>query len=510
MGRKILVVDNSRVVLRLLTHHLEKEGYEVRTAEDGLLALSILEEFRPDVMFVDLVMPTISGDRLCRIVRKMPDLDNVYMVILSAIAAEEQIDFKSLGADACIAKGPATVMMEHVRTVLDHAARNGRSELSGQILGLDDVHEREIIKELLTNQKDFEITLQHMAAGFVELSPDAKIVYANANAVKLFQSSEERLISTNFADFFEADQQVTIASCFTTTGDATMELGEEPPIILNGKYVLLKIVPVIDREVKSYIVLIEDITERKAAQLELQKHHDRLEELVAERTSELEELNVSLGKEIAERKKIQEELELAAEQWSKTFNTISDLVSVHDKEMRLIKVNKSFADFIGKKPEELIGKYCYEVLHNLKKPFANCPHLRAIKESQSVSEEMHDPLIGKPLLITCSPYFDEEGNIVGTVHVARDISQQKQAEAEREKLIEELQSALDQVKKLSGFLPICASCKKIRDDKGYWNQIEKYIQTHSEAIFSHSICPECTRRLYPEIFKDDEDFDLEN
>ena len=89
MGRKILVVDNSRVVLRLLTHHLEKEGYEVRTAEDGLLALSILEDFHPEVMFVDLVMPTISGDRLCRIVRKMPDLDNVYMVILSAIAAED-------------------------------------------------------------------------------------------------------------------------------------------------------------------------------------------------------------------------------------------------------------------------------------------------------------------------------------------------------------------------------------------------------------------------------------
>ncbi len=64
----------------------------------------------------------------------------------------------------------------------------------------------------------------------------------------------------------------------------------------------------------------------------------------------------------------------------------------------------------------------------------------------------------------------------------------------------ELQDALAKVKVLSGFLPICASCKKIRDDDGYWNQIEEYIQTRSEAEFSHSICPECAEKLYPELF----------
>ncbi len=67
-----------------------------------------------------------------------------------------------------------------------------------------------------------------------------------------------------------------------------------------------------------------------------------------------------------------------------------------------------------------------------------------------------------------------------------------------------LQNALSTVKKLSGLLPICASCKKIRDDKGYWNQIEVYIRDHSEVDFSHSVCPECARKLYPEIFKDKE------
>jgi len=63
----------------------------------------------------------------------------------------------------------------------------------------------------------------------------------------------------------------------------------------------------------------------------------------------------------------------------------------------------------------------------------------------------------------------------------------------------ELQNALDLVKLLSGYLPICASCKKIRDDKGYWQAVESYISSHSEAKFSHGICPDCVRTLYPEL-----------
>lgn len=74
------------------------------------------------------------------------------------------------------------------------------------------------------------------------------------------------------------------------------------------------------------------------------------------------------------------------------------------------------------------------------------------------------------------------------------------ATKEREKLIAQLENALQQVKKLSGLLPICASCKMIRDDQGGWQQIEDYIATHSEADFSHSICPTCARKLYPELF----------
>ena len=70
-----------------------------------------------------------------------------------------------------------------------------------------------------------------------------------------------------------------------------------------------------------------------------------------------------------------------------------------------------------------------------------------------------------------------------------------------EALVDDLEQAMDKVKQLRGMLPICSNCKNIRDDQGYWNQIETYLRDHSEAEFSHSICPDCARKLYPEIFE---------
>jgi hypothetical protein len=87
--------------------------------------------------------------------------------------------------------------------------------------------------------------------------------------------------------------------------------------------------------------------------------------------------------------------------------------------------------------------------------------------------------------------------------IERDIAARKQVEEEREQLIRELQEAMAKVKMLSGMLPICSSCKRIRDDQGYWQRIEEYIRDHSEAEFTHSVCQECARKLYPELYEED-------
>jgi PAS domain S-box-containing protein len=101
--------------------------------------------------------------------------------------------------------------------------------------------------------------------------------------------------------------------------------------------------------------------------------------------------------------------------------------------------------------------------------------------------------------LTLSAIRDRNGKIIGASSIGYDVTERKRMEEERTHLIAHLNEMLSKVKTLSGLLPICASCKKIRDDKGYWQQLETFVREHSGAEFSHSICPECMRRLYPQF-----------
>jgi len=104
-----------------------------------------------------------------------------------------------------------------------------------------------------------------------------------------------------------------------------------------------------------------------------------------------------------------------------------------------------------------------------------------------------------PVSISAAP-ITINGKVKGSFVIYKDISVRKQIEEEKEKLIQKLQKALDEVKTLEGMIPICSHCKKIRDDSGFWGNVEQYISKHSNVDFSHGICPECMQRHYPEQF----------
>ena len=355
MKKNILIVDDSQAILHLLSSFLEQKGYEVVTAEDGLKALDILESFRPDIMFVDLIMPGIKGDKLCRIIRKMPAYDSVTLVIITATAAEEKIDFVSLGADACIAKGPLKIMLESVSQVLEHLQNNEIEPLTEKIFGSDDIFERDITRELLASNKHFEVTLDNMDEGLVELTGSGKITFVNRAAAELLSLPEEKLLSSYFPEIFDTTNRQLIQGILARQDNTIARIGEDTPVIFHDNYLLIKFVPFHDQSSKHFIIMIHDITRRKKAELELIKHEEDREEVVRQRTAALEDTN------------------------------------------------------------------------------------------------------------------------------------------------KKLQLALCKVKLLSGMLPICSSCKKIRDDKGYWNQIEVYIRDHSEAEFTHSLCGDCAEKLYPDF-----------
>ncbi len=99
-------------------------------------------------------------------------------------------------------------------------------------------------------------------------------------------------------------------------------------------------------------------------------------------------------------------------------------------------------------------------------------------------------------LITVSIYF-MFALLVISLREWREIAV---ADRELKKQTEELQRALGEIRQLKGIIPICSSCKKIRDDRGFWHQVESYLQSHSDAAFSHGICPDCVKKLYPDLW----------
>lgn len=169
-------------------------------------------------------------------------------------------------------------------------------------------------------------------------------------------------------------------------------------------------------------------------------------------------------------------------------------------------MNPEAEALLGWSERELIHKNIHDVAHNRRADgtpllFEDC-EMRKVLETGSRFHSSDEVFVRKdgavfPVAVFSTPLL-ENGKVVASVTAFRDISEQKRIEKEREQLIADLKKALAEIKTLHGILPICASCKKIRDDKGAWSHLETYISQHTDAMFSHGICQDCAKRLYPD------------
>ena len=277
--QKIVVVDNHPVMLKFMEKLLSKHGHQVMTAKNGLDALDILRDFTPDVMFIDLIMPNIDGKKLCRIIRTMSKFDNTVLVILSAIAAEENernVDFAEFGANACIAKGPFDKMKEHLLTVLSQAKQGISPAGTGEIIGLEDIHVRSITNELLSGTQHYEIILNAMTEGIFELTSDGRIVYANPSAVRLAGLSEERLLAANFKELLEDTDRRKIDGFLQETTAYTPDMSlPDDRVMLNERQVALTILPLQAENLK-YIVIMDDVTDQRQREFQI-RHAQKME-----------------------------------------------------------------------------------------------------------------------------------------------------------------------------------------------------------------------------------------
>lgn len=187
---------------------------------------------------------------------------------------------------------------------------------------------------------------------------------------------------------------------------------------------------------------------------------------------------------------------------------ISDWIWEVDGALRYVYSSPKVRDILGYEPAEVLGKTPFDLMpageaarvQSAMSDFLSNPRPFRILENTNV----HKDGTLRVLETSAVPLFDPAGNLTGFRGIDRDITARKEAERERERLIAALEDALAHIKTLRGLLPICASCKKIRDDHGYWTQVEAYLSARSDVEFTHSICPDCMKALYPGLCSADD------
>jgi len=212
---------------------------------------------------------------------------------------------------------------------------------------------------------------------------------------------------------------------------------------------------------------------------------------------------VIIAKNISRMKRTEEMLRESEQKFRTFVDSSPDIIYTLSPETGVIKsLNPAFETITGWQRSIWIGQEYFNLIHpdDIDAAFRDFRAAVNSKEPLRQQSRIHSKDGLYLDLETLTVPEIQDGKTVNLLGFGRDVTKRTQAEAEREELIHELQHALERVKTLRGLIPICASCKKIRDDKGYWHQVEEYIREHSDAEFSHGICKDCARELYPEMY----------
>ena len=211
---------------------------------------------------------------------------------------------------------------------------------------------------------------------------------------------------------------------------------------------------------------------------------------------------MGVSRDITEQKRAQEALGESEARFRALFNTMAEGVAVHEiiydekgnaSDYLIVEVNHSYEVLTGITSGAAKGKRASELYGTGKPPYFD---IYAKVAETGLPHDFVTYFEPSKKYFRISAFSPAKKRFAT---VFDDITESRKNEEEREKLYLELKGALGKIKILSGMLPICASCKKIRDDEGYWNQIEAYITKHSEVLFSHGLCPDCIKKLYPSL-----------
>lgn len=324
-------------------------------------------------------------------------------------------------------------------------------------------------EEALRESEDLYRTLAESADDCIFIiGTDLRIEYLNNFAARFLGREKGDIIGRPLSDFFPPPayslMKKSIQEVFTTG----VQLFKEDIFDIPGKGAIglgTKLSPLFGKDgaVRAVLGIARDITARLQCTGELKKERDRAQMYL---------------------------------------DVAGAILLIIDASQTVRLINRRGAGVLGLSEETVVGKNWFDnfVPEEMRAGMKECFSM-VFSGGEGTYNCLEGPVLTrdggtKVISWTHTLLRDDEGVACAVLTSGVDITERKKSEEENQRLIAELKEALSNIKILRGLIPICASCKKIRDDNGYWKKLEVYIQEHSEADFSHGICPDCARRFY--------------
>ncbi|MEE9594734.1 MAG: PAS domain S-box protein, partial [Candidatus Hydrothermarchaeales archaeon] len=373
-NRKILVVENEGIVALSLKEGLEEMGFSVSgVVASGHAAIKKAGETRPDLVLMDIGLKgKMDGIQAAEKIREGLDVPVIY---LTAYSDKNTVD-----------RAKVTGPFGYITKPFNNDDLRSAVETS--------LYRSEIEKKLRESEKKYRSLVETSQDLIWKCDAEGRFTYLNKAWEKTHGYTVEEMLGRPFTEFQSAEVAKRDIKEFQrhlvggrVTGYETIHLtksGKEIHLVFNA-------IPV----------------------------HDSQGGIVGTQGT---------AHDITDRKRVEESLRAATEEWERTFDSLSDGVSIHDFDKNIIKANVALSKILGIPSGELIGKKCYQIFHNQMESIEGCPFSKCVLSKKPEHLEFFEPHLDRWVSVSASPIFDEEGEVNGAVHVVRDITNRKLAE----------------------------------------------------------------------------------
>ncbi len=425
---KILIVEDEGIEALDLQRRLVGLGYPCpEMAASGAEAVAKAAQMSPDLVLMDIMLPgQIDGVTAAGQIRARFDIPVIY---LTAYADEATVHRAKVTEPYGYIVKPFQEREVHI--TIDIA-----------------LYKHEMERRLKESRQWFATTLRSIGDAVIATDNNGLVTFMNAVAEDLTGWKLEHALSKELAQVFQIinrDTRKSVDNPLSKVLQNGMVVGLANHTLLvarDGREIPIddSAAPIKDDRgtIIGVVLVFRDVTERQKAEEQMQEANNRLQAQTEELQAQAEELQAQTEELRVQADELQsanqglrdneETLRRATERWERTFHSVPDLIVILDDRHCVVQANRAMAERLGVTPAQCVGLPCYKAVHGTDAPPSFCPHLRTLADGRAHVVEVHEDRLGGDFLVSTTPLHNGAGRMIGSVHVARDITERKRTE----------------------------------------------------------------------------------